>query len=108
MDKKTMLTCDEMVKKVVDTFVVGSDQKFLKKVEKTAKGGGILNDIGKALSTADKKYAFAVLAPFFFFMKSKEVLFIDTVNNIEYTMPKKEWPQFYQAIKNAISSELTK
>ena len=108
MGKKVQLTCDEMIKKVVDTFVVGSDEKFLKKVEKTAKGGGLMNEVGKALATKDDKYAFMVAAPLFFFMKSKEVLFREKETDVEYTMPKKEWPKFYQAIKDAVAAELAK
>jgi len=102
------ISCDEMIQKVVDTFIVGADQKFLKKVEKAAKGGGFMNDIGNALSTKDKKYSFIVFAPLFFFMKSKSVFFLDKENNVEYEMPKKEWPKFYQAIKDAVAKEMAK
>ncbi|MBQ9805340.1 MAG: hypothetical protein IJW49_02365 [Clostridia bacterium] len=108
MAKKMMISCDEMVKKVTEAFIIGADEKFLKKIEKTAKGGGVTNDFGTALSSKDNKYALAVLAPFFFFMKSKEVLFQEKDTKVEYTMPKKEWPKFYQAIKDAVAKEKAK
>ena len=108
MGKTLQLTCDEMVQKIVDNFIVGADPKFLKKVEKAAKGGGMANDFGTALATKDKKYGFIVEAPFFFFMKSKKVTFIDNELNEAYTMPKNEWPKFYQAIKDAVAAEQAK
>lgn len=102
------ISCEEMVKMVTKEFITGSDAAFLKKVGKTAKGGGMLNDFGRVLCNKDKTFGFCVFKPLFFFM-NKEVIFTDEVNKLSYIMtPKKDWKKFYQAIKDAIAKENNK
>ena len=103
------ISCEEMVAMVTKEFITGSDASFLKKVGKTAKGGGIFNDVGKALRNKSKTFSFCVLQPFFFFMKSKDVILGDEVKKINYQMAsKKDWPRFYEGIMNAIAKESKK
>ena len=109
MAKSIKISYKEMADKVISTFVVGADDAFLKKVEKAAKGGGIFNDIGNALTTPDKKYAFFVGAPFFFFMKSKDVCFIEKETKQAYDMkPNSDWKKFYDLVLAAIAEERAK
>ena len=84
--KKIKISCEEMITMVTKEFIIGSDTKYLKKVEKTAKGGGIFNDVGKSLRNNSKTFSFCVLQPLFFFMKSKDVIIIDEKNKIMHLM----------------------
>ncbi len=100
------ISCDEMVEMVTREFITGSDPAFLKKVAKTAKGGGIMNDVGKVLRNKSKTFSFVVYKPLFFFMKSRPVYVADDVKKINYLMdPKKDWPKFYENIMKAIANE---
>ncbi len=106
-----LCTWEQMVQMVTDKFITGSDASFLKKVGKTAKGGGLFNDVGNLLESKDKTVTLCVLAPFFFFMKSKTVMFTITKpdENVTYTMDsKKDWPKFYQGVLDAIEKEKNK
>ena len=110
MGKTQKIGYEEMSKKVIDAFVIGADEAFLKKVAKTAKGGGgLINTVGKALTTKDNKYSFLVGAPFFFFMKNKSVDFANNESKEMYSLtPTKDWGKFYAAVQTAIAEELKK
>jgi len=100
---------EKMVEMVTENFIVGSDRAFLKRVEKVAKGGGMFNDTGDVLHNKNKTFSLFVLKPFFFFMKGKDVILTDDVNNIVYEMiPKTDWPKFYEEIVKAIEEERNK
>ena len=103
------ISCEEMVKMVTKEFIAGSDSAFLKKVEKTAKGGGMLNDVGKALHNKNQTFTFEVLKPLFVSMKGKDVVLYDRENDIVYDMDSKpDSPKFYEGIVNAIAKENNK
>ena len=107
MAKQTVkISCEEMVTMVTKEFITGQEPAFLRKVEKAAKGGGMLNDMGDVLTNKSKTFSLCVLKPLFFFMKSKDVILSDKVQKIDYEMdPKKDWPKFYEGIVNAIAKE---
>ncbi len=107
--EKNKISYEKMVELVTKEFIVGSDAAFLKKVEKTAKGGGLLNKSGKALRNKSKTFSLCVFKPLFFFMKSRDVLLVDSVNNVTYDLaPKSDWPKFYEGIVKAIADEKNK
>lgn len=107
MAKPIKVSCEEIANMVIEHMVVGADEKFLKKLAKTAKGGG---KFGQSLATKDKTYGLYVGSPLFFFMKPRDVLFTDeTDNKAAYELnDKKEWPKFYELVTAAIQKEQNK
>ena len=95
---------DEIAKLVAREFIAGADKAFLKKVEKTAKGGGFFAP--KTLTSKNKNFILFVgkRPKFLFWLNHKEVWFRDKAKKTVYEMnSKKDWEKFYQAVVTEVT-----
>lgn len=103
--ERRKVSAEELAQIVEREFVANADEKFLKKVLKTAKGG-IRHS--KTLKSADKRFVLIVGFPFFFFLPHKDVTLIDEADNVIYALEKERyWKAFYTAVKAAVEAKKT-
>lgn len=94
---------------VKEKFIIGSDDEFLKKVLKTAKGG-YFSYAGKLLNSVDKKYTLSVGTRhnniLFLFGGGMYAYVLDNEENKCYQLDKnRHWKKFYKAVETAINTE---
>lgn len=102
--KETLkVSAEELAKMVEREFIANADQKFLKKVLKTAKGG---IRFAKTLKTEDKKFTLFVGSALFYVIPLKTVSVFSEEENKLYVLEKdKYWKAFYTAVKSAVDAK---
>ncbi|MBE6586512.1 MAG: hypothetical protein E7645_08380 [Ruminococcaceae bacterium] len=101
-DETKKVSCEEMVAIVAREFIKGADEKFLRKIEKTAKGGSN----PKSLYSKNEEFFLIVSDKTFFFGSSRDVMIVVENSSVTYQLASaKEWRNFYEGIKQEIAKE---
>lgn len=100
---------EQLAEIVKEKFIKGSDDNFLKKILKTAKGG-YFSYTGKYLTSVDKKYTFHVGTRqnniLFLFGGGMEAYVLNNEENKFYQLDKdRNWKKFYKAVVSAVNTE---
>lgn len=103
------ISYEQLAEMVTEKFIKNSDDKLLKKVLKTAKGG-YFSYTGKYLTSIDKKYTFHVGTRqhniLFLFGGGMEAYIINNEENKFYQLDKdRNWKKFYKSIISAVNAE---
>ena len=101
------LSYEDLAKIVEREFIYGSDDAFLAKVRKTAKGGFV---IPKEMKSKNGKYDFHVgtRPNGLLWLSSKPVWLLDREANKFYQLDKNlKWKKFYKAVETAVNKEKT-
>ena len=100
------ISYEQLTELVKDEFIKGANDEFLKKVQKTAKGGGWVTK--KDLNSASGRYTLHVGSwnTGYIFGRRKQTYIIDNVENKFYQLDKDgKWKKFYKAVCGAIQME---
>ena len=100
------ITYQQLAEIVRDEFIKGADDEFLKKVQKTAKGGGWITK--KDLNSASGRYSLHVdnWDTGYILGRRKQTYIFDNVENKFYQLNKnRHWKKFYKAVNSEIQME---
>lgn len=100
------ITYQQLAEIVRDEFIKGADDEFLKKVQKTAKGGGWITK--KNLDSASGRYTLHVGCwnTGYILGRRKQTYIFDNTENKFYHLNKDgQWKKFYKAVNSEVQME---
>ncbi|MDD6563928.1 MAG: hypothetical protein PUF08_02480 [Clostridiales bacterium] len=100
------ISCEQMAEIVREEFIKGADEEFLRKVSKTAKGGGVITQ--KNLESKNERYTLHVgcIQAGVAFGRRKVVWIQDNQANKFYQLDKdRNWKKFYKAVDSDVKME---
>ena len=92
---------------VQEHFIKGAEDKFLKTVQRTAKGGSFSGGI-RTLDTGDNRFRLTVnpgAGSFMVWILGKSVSVVDRVEKKDYTIPGRDWKKFYKLVTRLVEDE---